>query len=345
MKTVAFRADSSSAIGMGHVMRCLSLAQEITEAGGQCHFLCRDLPGHVSDLVLNQGYVRHILNGDSPSEVLRKCEDLRADWLVIDHYELDADWERAACPDGTAITIIDDLANRPHHCALLLDQNLGVRQDAYAGLVPRDTRLLLGPHYALLRPDFSQARARSLRRRADARGLDLFINFGGADPCDATARVLDRLSAHRHQFDKLTVVLGGAIRDPAPLRSKATALEANVIINAAEMAHLMSQADLAIGAAGTTAWERCCVGLPTGLVVVADNQRRGARALNAAGAGVVLADLSAGDDLSAMPDFLAQCRQDRGYLMQMSAQAAKMVDGKGAARVAAVMRELGSHDG
>ena len=345
MKTVVFRVDSSSVMGVGHLMRCLTLAQAIRGNGGLCVFLCRDLPGNQSDLVIAQGFARHMLHSDSPEEVLGLARDAAADWLVVDHYNLEAAWERAACPADTLVAVIDDLADRPHVCRLLLDQNLGVGQGAYDGLVQPDTRLLLGPQYALLRSDFAQARAASLRRRAQAGGLDLFINFGGADPCGATAKVLTCLKEHREQFDKLTVVLGGAISNPAPLRAQATALGANVITNTPDMAHIMAEADLAIGAAGTTAWERCCLGLPTGLVVVADNQRSGAQALQEAGAAVILADLSAASDLSALPDFLVQCRQDRDYLVQMSANAAAVVDGRGVERVAAVMRDMVSQNG
>lgn len=345
MKTVVFRADSSSVMGVGHVMRCLTLAQVLRQADVRCHFLCRELPGHQSGLVLTQGFALHKLQGDSAAEARRLCNELAADWLVVDHYGLDAAWERAACPGGASVAVIDDLANRAHDCALLLDQNLGVKSDAYAGLVPPNARCLIGPHHALLRADFAQSRDKSLRMRAKARGLDLFVNFGGADPCDATARVLDCLAGNRQQFDRLTVVLGGAIRDPEPLRAQATALAATVISNTPDMAQVMAQADLAIGAAGTTAWERCCLGVPTGLVVVADNQRSGAQALHAAGAAVLLTDLTAGGDLSALPEFLARCREDRGYLAQMSAQAAKLVDGQGAARVVAAMRDLVQHNG
>jgi UDP-2,4-diacetamido-2,4,6-trideoxy-beta-L-altropyranose hydrolase len=340
MKTVIFRADSSSVMGVGHLMRCLTLAQAIRESGGLCVFLCRDLPGNQSSLVRKLGFKSHILQGDAPVEVRTHVTALNADWLVVDHYNLDAGWERAACPEPTCIAVIDDLANRPHACRLLLDQNLGAKPDFYSRWVSPRTHLLVGPQYALLRPDFAQARGESLARRADNKSLDLFINFGGADPCGATAKVLEQLACVRHCFDALCVVLGGAIRDPEPLEAKAFALGAEVLRNTSDMALVMARADVAIGAAGTTAWERCCLGLPTGLIIVAENQRSGAHALEQSGAGLILGDFSTGNDTVDVAGFLTQCRAEPQFLSQMSAHAADVLDGQGAARVVAVMQEL-----
>lgn len=364
-QVVAFRADASLEIGSGHVMRCLTLADALQAQGAQCHFLCREHPGHLCELIEARSYPVHRLPqeerdtdtagtpfaeserahahwlGASWGEDAAVCQPLLAElspaWLVVDHYALDHRWEIAVL-DGILgskprLLVIDDLADRHHIADLLLDQNLGRQAEDYRGLVPEACQVLVGPRYALLRPEFREWREASLSRRAREPRLQcLLINLGGVDKDNVTGRVLDALSGCDLPADlQISVVLGAS----APWRESVTAQAAampwptEVVVNVSDMARRMAEADLAIGAAGSTSWERCCLGLPTLMVVLADNQREIADALAAKGAALPLDSADLGASLLGQLAML----DAHGALTAMSLQAAVLVDGGGSDRV------------
>lgn len=346
----AFRADASLEIGSGHVMRCLTLADALRARGGECHFICRPHDGHMIDAIRQRGHAAHSLpppasipaagytawlgtdratDAQQTADLLRP---LRPDWLIVDHYALDHDWEHAVAPACAHIMAIDDLADRQHDCQLLLDQNLGRRATDYQGLVPATCTVLAGPGHALLRPDFSAERKRSLLRRGQSSPLRrLLITMGGMDQADATSQALDTLrSASALPEDcHITVVMGGS----APWLGRVRALAATmpwpteVLVNVSDMARLMADCDLCLGAAGGTAWERCCLGLPTIMLVTADNQRPGAQALAEAGAVRLLGDIDTG--LPNLPQVMAELTPHAARL-RISQAAASITDGRGA---------------
>ncbi|WP_417525551.1 UDP-2,4-diacetamido-2,4,6-trideoxy-beta-L-altropyranose hydrolase [Marinovum sp.] len=354
---VAFRADASIDIGTGHVMRCLTLAAALQTRGAECHFLCRDLPGHLADSIRAQGLTCHLLPAADPQDdgrtvhsrwlgVSGACDAAQSravldrispDWLVLDHYALDAAWERAARPAGGRLMVLDDLADRPHSCDLLLDQTLGRMAQDYRGRVPSGTALLIGPRYALLRAEFAAQRAESLARRAPQRLAHILVSLGGVDRDDVTTRVLDRLAdCPLPAGSRITVVLGcsAPAREAVARRAALMPVPTRVCVGANNMAALMAEADLAIGAGGTTSWERCCLGVPTLLAVLAPNQAPSAAALCASGAALRFgdpADPTAGL-VTALDEVTPAAR-----LGAMSDAAAALVDGLGAARVVTEM--------
>ena len=354
---IAFRVDASVEIGTGHVMRCLTLAQALSARGVDCHFLSRELPGHLLDHVAGQGFAVHRLRapradefnaadlahsrwlGVDLQEDAREAGEilarLRPDWLICDHYALDARWERLALPAGTRLMSIDDLADRPHLAAILLDQNQGRQAADYDGLVPESCLRLIGPHHALLRPQFALLRPAALAARAGRRIHYVMISMGGIDLPNATSVVLEALRACSLPTDlRLTVVMGSAAPALEAVRALAARMPwpTQVRVNVADMATLMAQTDLAIGAVGTTTWERCCLGLPTLCVTIADNQVQIARALGEVGAIVYLG-------LAHEPDFPTRLAgaigalQEPGALAALSARTASICDGSGTARV------------
>lgn len=314
---VAFRADASLHIGTGHVMRCLTLADALAARGAECHFICREHAGHLVDFIRAKGYVVHPLTVLDPvhAEAIgfepypNKAEapyhqwlgatqgqdaqasapllaTLEPDWLIVDHYALDARWERSLAPHYGRLMVIDDLADRAHECDVLLDQTFGRDSEDYRPLVPPRCRVLCGSEYALLRPEFAALRPYSLQRRAEPRLRELLISMGGVDKDNATGQVLEALRASPLSPEcRITVVMGAAapwLEDVQHLAQRMP-WPTRVLVGVSDMAQLMADSDLSIGAAGATSWERCCMGLPSIILVLADNQLKIAHVVSEAG--------------------------------------------------------------
>jgi UDP-2,4-diacetamido-2,4,6-trideoxy-beta-L-altropyranose hydrolase len=305
---IAFRADASLQIGTGHVMRCLTLADALRERGAQSTFICRRHAGHLLDLIKQRGHEAIALppaddafiapadpfhakwlGTDWTSDAAQTSQALGeqvVDWLVVDHYALDRRWEQALRPHARRIMAIDDLADRPHDCDLLLDQNLGRQSQDYCGLLNCHTQTLIGPTYALLRPEFAQWRKYSLQRRNKPQLKNLLITMGGVDQANATGQLLDALTHCELPADLcITVVMGPTAPWLAQIQAQATVMPrpTQVLAGVSNMAQLMAESDLCIGAAGSTSWERCCLGLPAIQLVLADNQKGINAALELAG--------------------------------------------------------------
>lgn len=293
-------------------MRCLTLADELRSHGAECHFLTRHHPGSLVSHIQSRGYSTHVLplmaTDTSPADntqvthaewlgatqhqdaesSLRVLKNLHPECIVVDHYAIDAHWEHAMRPHCKTLMVIDDLADRSHDCDVLLDQTLGRNPLDYKPWVPDSCVVLCGTEYALLRPEFIALRPYSLQRRKRIHSAqNLLITMGGMDPGNATERVLDALfHCNFPSESQITVVMGSFAPWLAAVKDKAAQmpLRTRVLVSVNNMAELMAESDLAIGAAGSTSWERCCLGLPTLQVVLANNQRSIASALQQAGA-------------------------------------------------------------
>ncbi|MGX5659524.1 UDP-2,4-diacetamido-2,4,6-trideoxy-beta-L-altropyranose hydrolase [Castellaniella ginsengisoli] len=362
---IVFRTDASLEIGTGHVMRCLTLAEALSEHGAVCQFICRTHQGNMVDLIRRKGYEVHALPEIFPKEVesyfvvgseemvgpglvhshwlgASQAQDVAAcipiltsiqpHWMIVDHYALDVKWERALGLYYRKLMVIDDLADRVHNCDLLLDQNLGRLGVDYAELVPAHATKLIGPSYALLRPEFSQWRPYSLQRRAEYSGLrHLLITMGGVDKDNVTGQVLQTIASKPLANDvRITVVMGANAPWLDHVRSLAAVMPhpTEVVCGISNMAQLMADSDLVIGAAGATAWERCCLGVPTVMLVLADNQRGIGQALSAVRAAY-LVDATALDSGLLITQELVEPRN----IVGMSEAAAAVTDGLGVTRV------------
>jgi UDP-2,4-diacetamido-2,4,6-trideoxy-beta-L-altropyranose hydrolase len=336
-------------------MRCLTLADELRARECELRFIAAAAPVELVDRIERAGHeLRPIEPSDrgadapgwdsstaGPDEqradaaaTLEALGGWRADWLVVDHYRFDEHWQREVRRAGARLLVIDDLANRRHDCDILVDHTVGREAGDYRRLVPGTTELLLGSSYALLRPEFAAVRHRALQRRRSAGSERLLLTLGSTDVDGLTAKVLDSLVAQGIEAS-IDVVLGSAATPSFERTTELAREHSRIAVHCSppSMAELMARADLAIGAAGTTSWERCCLGLPSVTLVVADNQRTIARNLEQAGAITVMPDWTA--VAGAVRELLA----DSLRLQQMSAAAATLVDGHGAQRVAAAMLE------
>lgn len=361
---VVFRADASVEMGTGHVFRCLTLARLLVQQGAEVGFVCRDLPGNLIDFLRDHGFrvatlpAPHAADdindfSEAPRhaawarvswqvdqrQVKAACAELGvADWLVVDHYAFDQRWEEGATPWAKKILAIDDLADRRHAADLLLDQTLGRTDSDYEGLVPAKCRKLLGAKFALLRPEFAEARAPALDSRSHRRGVRrVLVTAGGTDPENVTGKILEAVEACGTAVF-VDVVLGNGAPHIDEVKEKAARLgeHVRVLVGVANMAALMSEADLAVGAAGTTSWERCCVGLPALIVTTAENQWSIAQALDRAGAAKLLGSQDH-LEVEAIRAAVMTLLDDYTSLRAMSEAAASICDGQGAARVAQEM--------
>lgn len=360
---VLFRVDASVQIGTGHVMRCLTLAERLREEQADISFMCRDLPGDLRHYLMERGFKVHSLpppeTASAHQQVRSKddsgraayadwlgvtqCRDAyetiaalksageKVDWLVVDHYALGSDWERELRPHAAKVMVIDDLADRPHECDLLLDQNLQ-EPGRYSGLAPQGCCILAGPRYALLRPQFAAARGRLSQRKGNVSQVLVF--FGGADATGATLNALAAIKALNHPALNVDVIVGQANPHRADIEAACREIPAATLRSQVDdMAQRMVEADLYVGAGGTSSWERCCLGLPAIVLATAENQVPQAEALARAGAQIY-AGRSDQNDIESVARLLEQVLRLPELLVHMSQRGRELVDGCGTARVA-----------
>ena len=306
------RADTSTSIGSGHVMRCLTLAHRLKkEKNAKVVFVMRVLPGNLIGVVKKQGFEvlkllpanqKYSLNGYGlwltvPMEVdaqqtiealqhyLQKHGCDVADRLIVDSYALDEQWEQMLRPYCREIMVIDDLANRRHDCDILLDQNFYLNKDVrYAGLVPEHCKMLLGPEHALLREEFHEAK-KHLRKR-DGNIKNILVFYGGSDLTNETEKAIKalvRLHDEGYNFtaDVITGVSNSRREKIKNLCSKYHFF--HYYCQVSNMAEFMNKADLMLGAGGSTTWERLYMELPALVTAVAENQIQGCEDCSQAG--------------------------------------------------------------
>ena len=313
-------------------MRCLTLANALSDAGWRCGFACSPETAPVVPALQRSAHELFVLEDDPSDEpaALAKHWGAGIDLLIVDHYGRDAAFESVCRGWAKRIMVIDDTADRPHDCDILLDQTPGRAEADYEGLVPDDCRVLLGSAYALLRPEFARLRPEALERRKDGLAIGtVLVSMGAADPHNVAAMALEGLA--RSGLDvKVDVVAGAASPHLQSLRELTASLGLQVTIHEAadSMADLMARADLAIGAAGGTSWERCCLGLPSLVIATAANQEKIAAALDRAGAAISL-----GRRADVTPDTIADAlRALRSDTARGCAAPGELCDGRGVAR-------------
>ncbi len=218
MQTIVFRADASPSLGGGHVMRCLALADELRRGGAECIFAHTPQTPIAVPALPRAGYRSVELPTANDTDTFCGAIADGCDWLVVDHYGWTSSEEKRCRPWARNILVIDDLADRPHDCDLLLDQTLARSASAYKGLVLPGCDLMLGTHYALLRPEFAMARAASLMRRGSGKPKHVLVSVGLTDPAGATGIILDGIRESRLPLT-VDVVLGPSASNLAAVRS------------------------------------------------------------------------------------------------------------------------------
>jgi UDP-2,4-diacetamido-2,4,6-trideoxy-beta-L-altropyranose hydrolase len=334
-KSILFRCDASPVIGGGHVMRCLTLGNALAEAGCRITFAATRQALESVPRLASSGHGLVLLETVKETAFAVPDGGRIHDWIVIDHYGLGLAEERALSKHARRLAVIDDAPDRDHDCDLLIDQNFGADAESYRGRVPAHCTVLAGSQYALLRPEFARAREAALERRGQSDGISrVLVSMGMTDLGGVTGDAVDAVLAVPADID-IDVVLA----ENAPSMPRLQALQRqngriSIHCDVADMTGLMTRADLCVGAAGSTSWERCCLGLPTIMVVLAGNQKVIAEALARTGAALLA------ENIAAIGGMLAQC--DPQSLRAMSRAAAGIVDGEGAARVAGIIAGCGT---
>lgn len=337
------RADAGLEIGIGHIMRCLALAQAWQDMGGHATFIISAPPKTLRSRLLTERVDVVDLEADPASSddaefTARRARELSAA-TVIDGYHFGFEFQRHIHRSVQSLLVIDDHASiGSYRSDWILDQNLCADAEMYYRRTAQ-TSLLIGTTYALLRREFS--RRRTARKNAPICVRRVLVTFGGSDPCEMTRKVITALDLVGHQAFEVVAVVGmmnrqAMLSDPSDFESSLHRL--NIVSEVSDMAALMSTVDLAIGAAGSTSWELACLGVPAVLTSVADNQRPIMAALQREGAaiGVTAEGVGFVERVARVVDDLATDAQRREL---MSEKGMALVDGRGAARVAARMSE------
>ena len=354
---VVFRVDASTKMGSGHVMRCLTLAEELKKDGADITFISRSHEGNLNEFISKNGievvalsepetfeHDSTKIDGDDYSEWLGVSQEQDAeesiktlvhdpsDWLIVDHYGLDETWEKMIRPHVKNIMVIDDLANRRHDCDILLDQNwFEDMVTRYDGLVPVGCTKLLGPEYALLRPEFAKARKKLNPHNGNVKRI--FVFFGGSDPHNLTSMTLRALSEPALAYLKVDLVIGENNPHHNELK-KLTAFRASTYLHVQvdDMASIMTNADLAIGSGGVNTWERMCLGIPSLIISFADNHIIMLQDLVQHGFVNFLGNITNVDEFVIKKGVL-DIISDRSLIKDQSIKIYKLVDGSGSQTV------------
>jgi len=355
---VLFRADASVQIGSGHVMRCLTLADALRAQGAECQFVCREHEGNLMGHIRSRGYkvfplpspivnasfqsdlphaswlrVDWTTDADQTRQILR---NQIFDWLIVDHYALDRRWESALRSSCKRIMAIDDLADRQHDCDLLLDQNYGSSPERYSGLIFAAHLQCHGPEYALLKPVYAERRARLPARDGRARRALIYFG-GGSDERNLTRRAVQVFQAPELAHIELDIVVGAAYAHQLSLEELvAQSGKATIHRQLPDLADLMAKADFAIGAGGATAWERCCMGLPSIVISIADNQLPICEAL---WVEKLIDYLGHVDQVTSdmIQDHVLSFLQNSDLLCELSGRGMKLVDGNGVFKITKIL--------
>jgi UDP-2,4-diacetamido-2,4,6-trideoxy-beta-L-altropyranose hydrolase len=361
---VLFRTDASRIIGTGHLVRCLTLAEELRYHGGDVSFICRTHDGHYCDLVEKHrfclfklttkrattpgvdidSYVSWLgvpweIDAAETLNVVARIEQ-PVDWLIVDHYAIDQQWERRLRPAVNNIFVIDDLANRKHDCDLLLDQNLTSHMNTkYTGKIPPNSRALLGPKYALLQPEFNVLTRQQPPPSTSQK--QVFIYFGGADIHNFSGRALCEILALDRNDLGIDVVISERHKYFDELNSLSKNKESiKLHINPPTLAPILFNADISIGACGATTWERLCLHVFSLVITLTDNQRPVAETLHRLGYISLLGHYDTIKD-GAISSSLLEILDDPERTPTMR-NWNDVVDGLGTGRVRKIINSLGA---
>lgn len=331
------RADADIRMGTGHVMRCLALAQAWQDKLGKACLatarLCAGLGARWTAEGLGlEKFSTEPGSADDAEQTIALARRLDADRVVLDGYHFSTRFQRALKQAGLRLLVIDDFGHAEHYAAdLVLNQNLHAEEEFYRQREPY-TRLLLGTRFALLRREFR--RWRDWQREIPKTGRKILVTLGGSDPDNVTGKVIQALQQVRIEGLEAIILAGASNPHHADLEALLAGSAPRISLHASvtDMPGLMAWADVAVAAGGTTSWERAFLGLPSLVLILADNQQQMAEAAEQAGIGWNLGP-AALLSVPAVGRAVERLAKDAGARAQMAQRGPEVVDGLGPARV------------
>tara|TARA_R110001592_G_scaffold57277_1_gene174181 strand:+ start:59136 stop:60140 length:1005 start_codon:yes stop_codon:yes gene_type:complete len=322
-------------------MRCLVLAEALRARGWECEFLTgEDSLAVVPHLARSAHEITTLAcNRLSDPDTLTERLHTPATLIIIDHYGLDATYESRLRGIAEMVLVIDDLADRPHDCDILLDQTLGRDANTYKNLVPEHCQVLTGSRHALLRPGFAAIRNNALTRRRQMPAVTrILVSMGMTDPANDTCTALNAIQSVGPDA-AIDVILGPGAPHLAKVRAKAgsMSLKVTVHVDPTDVAGLVADADIAIGAGGSASWERCCLGLPTLVFAYGPVQELVVQELHHAGA-IELVPPGTGPDDHRLAAALHRLVTDDKHRLKMALAAGAICDGLGANRIVEALK-------
>jgi UDP-2,4-diacetamido-2,4,6-trideoxy-beta-L-altropyranose hydrolase len=331
--------DCGPRIGGGHVMRCLTLARALADKGCALAFAANPPAQGVLDAFGPRDMTVYPVSDDlaeAAPHAADWADAFKADWVLLDHYRL-SPAEEAALKGPRRLAVLDDLADRPRPADLVINPGYGLAPRNYLGLVPDEARVLAGPQYALVRPEFAARRDQALGRRREGGHLKrVLISLGMTDVEGITQRVVRALRPRLEGLILDVVVAGTAPSLPALREQAKTDCHLRLHVDSQTMAELMSQADIAVGAGGGSVWERATLGLPAATLILADNQRPMAQAMANVGLTVAV-DATAADFEARLVEAVGRLVGDAAFRRWVFESSCHACDGLGAERVAEAM--------
>ncbi|MFI8553664.1 UDP-2,4-diacetamido-2,4,6-trideoxy-beta-L-altropyranose hydrolase [Psychrobacter sp. NPDC077938] len=290
---IGFRVDIAKHIGTGHLQRCLTLARELKKISISSIFFVREYDKELLSLIVISGFTYYIIGyaasedisedhlnwlgvsqEQDAQEFINAVTKQHIDMIVIDHYSIDSTWENIVKNAiSLPIAVIDDLANRKHTCDLLIDQNYWPNLNSrYDDLVSGHCSRLLGPKYSLLRDEFVSLRESKAQKPSDELKT-ILVNFGGVGNMEVWKIFLPALVKY-NKF-KFHVITGKLSLEDLAYCKNMVKQSRHIFLEEQtdQMSSLMKVSDFALGACGSTVWERFCLGLNSALIDVADNQK------------------------------------------------------------------------
>lgn len=348
MNTYVFRVDSSEKMGTGHVMRCLALASELQHRGHSVFFICRKLKGNLISHIEASGFkvvtlpspassVQTWLEVDINQDIDETIEALnsieKTDWIIVDHYGINSDWEESVSNKVKKIFVIEDLTSRSHYCQLMLNQHtISDLTQTYKDKITRECEFLFGPKYALLRNDFNQLH-KKVKNKTIKEAKDIFVFFGGIDATNETHKTLEAIKLLNNENLKIHCLIGKNNPHFASIERTAFSMQQVTLYQQLlQPESLMTKCDIAIGAGGVTTWERLCIGLPTLAISVADNQIKALEELDQQGYIRYLGQ-SKSVNADTLASEISEFISNPTSLNEMMKKGLHLVDGLGVSRV------------
>ena len=339
-KNLFIRVDASPEIGIGHIMRCLTLAQELKNNFDKIIFLTQKNSSDFIETIMKNEFEVIFISANNDSDIIKNIvttNSVNKNFLLIDHYNVDSNFESSLKNTFEKIFVIDDLANRKHDCDLLIDQNYyRDLNQRYEKLIQNDTIVLLGPKYAIIRPEFRTINKKAIKKNSQIKKI--LISFGGSDPTNECKKSLDALcSIENNQFEIVAIV--GIYNNKFEQLKKLYEKYSNIKIyrHVNDLSLLMLNSDLFIGAGGTTTWERFYMGLPSIVTIISDDQKESTEFLSHMG-HIINLGLAKNVTSKTYVQTLQKPNFDLIYNMSINNQ--KLVDGNGSNRIKSQIIEL-----